>query len=118
MPLRVVMLGASGTVGREVMDPLCNKFALATLTLLNRRPLPHASGAAMVQHIVDVLNPQTYKHLLGAHQAAVCAVGVGQPISCERCRVRARGQRCGDRICTCLQRSGRRAIRVAELRRR
>ena len=79
MPLRVVMLGASGAVGREVMDSLCNKFELATLTLLNRRPLPHASGAAMEQHIVDVLNPQTYKHLLGAHQAAVCALGVGQP---------------------------------------
>ena len=79
MPLRAVMLGASGAVGREVMDSLCNKFELATLTLLNRRPLPHASGAAMEQHIVDVLNPQTYKHLLGAHQAAVCALGVGQP---------------------------------------
>ena len=78
MPLRAVMLGASCTVGREVMDPLCNKFELATLALLNRRPLPHASGAAMEQHLVDVLNPQTYKHLLGAHQAAVCALGVGQ----------------------------------------
>ena len=79
MPLRVVMLGASGAVGRQVMDSLCNKSELATLTLLNRRPLPHASGAAMEQHIVDVLNPLTYKHLLGAHQAAVCTLGVGQP---------------------------------------
>ena len=55
MPLRAVMLGASGAVGREVMDSLCNKFELPTLTLLNRRLLPNASGAAMEQHIVDVL---------------------------------------------------------------
>ena len=79
MPLRVVMLGASGAVGRQVIDSLCNKSDLATLTLLNRRPLPHENGAATEQHIVDVLNPQTYKHLLGAHQAAVCTLGVGQP---------------------------------------
>ena len=48
MPLRVGMLGASGAVGRQVMDSLCNKSELATFTLLNRRPLPHASGACFV----------------------------------------------------------------------
>ena len=48
MPLRVVMLGASGAVGRQVMDSLCNKSELGTLALLTRRPLPHASGACFV----------------------------------------------------------------------
>lgn len=33
----------------------------------------------MVQHVVDVLDPQTYRHLLDGHQAAVCTLGVGQP---------------------------------------
>ena len=85
MPLRAVMLGASGAVGREVMDSLCNKFELATLTLMNRRPLPHASGATVEQHIVDVLNPQTYKPLFERPPGRCMRLGRGPAIGCERC---------------------------------
>jgi uncharacterized protein YbjT (DUF2867 family) len=79
MPLRVVMLGASGAVGHEVVKALYARSAVAKLTLLNRRPLTDVSSAAIEEHIVDVLNPQTYQHLLDGHQAAVCTLGVGQP---------------------------------------
>jgi uncharacterized protein YbjT (DUF2867 family) len=79
MPVRVVMLGASGAVGHEVVKSLCAGSAVAKLTLLNRRPLSDVNGAAIEQQVVDVLNPQTYKHLLNGHLSAVCTFGVGQP---------------------------------------
>jgi uncharacterized protein YbjT (DUF2867 family) len=79
MPWQVVMLGTSGAVGYEVVKALCARSAVAKLALLNRRPLNDVSGAAIKEHIVDVLNPQTYKHLLSAHQCTVCTLGVGQP---------------------------------------
>ena len=82
MPLRVVMLGASGAVGREVMDSLCNKFELATLTLMNRRSLPHASGATMEQHIVDVLNPQNLQAPVGRPPGRSMRLGRGPAIGC------------------------------------
>ena len=73
------MLGTSGAVGHEVVKVLCARSAVAKLTLLNRRHLTDVSGAVIEEHIVDVLNPQTYKHLLDGHQCAVCTLGVGQP---------------------------------------
>lgn len=79
MPLQVVMLGASGAVGHEVVESLCARSAVAKLTLLNWRPLSDVSGGVFDQHVVDVMNPPTYKHLLRGHQCAICTLGVGQP---------------------------------------
>jgi uncharacterized protein YbjT (DUF2867 family) len=92
--LRVVMLGASGAVGGEVLRALRGQSALKQLTLLNRRALPQLQSEraevptqaptqthspVIQQHVVDVLNPAAYQHLLPGHQAAVCTLGVGQP---------------------------------------
>ncbi len=79
MSLRIVMMGASGAVGRQVVVALSVAPKVEVLTLLNRRPLPDITGATAKQHTVDVLNPETYRTLLSGHQAAVCTLGVGQP---------------------------------------
>ncbi len=79
MSLRVVMMGASGAVGRQVVVALTSSHKVETLTLLNRRSLPDLTGSIAVEHTVDVLDPETYRALLSGHQAAVCTLGVGQP---------------------------------------
>jgi uncharacterized protein YbjT (DUF2867 family) len=77
--LRVVMVGATGAVGQQVVAALQDNTALQQLTLLGRRPLPGVAGPAIAQHTVDVLDSQTYRHLLSGHHAAICTLGVGQP---------------------------------------
>jgi uncharacterized protein YbjT (DUF2867 family) len=77
--LKVVMLGATGAVGAEVVSSLQVMPQLDKLTLLNRRALPKLEGPHTQQHVVDVFQPATYsQHLLG-HDAAICTFGVGEP---------------------------------------
>ncbi|HYD81342.1 MAG TPA: NAD(P)H-binding protein [Paucimonas sp.] len=77
--LSVVMLGASGAVGSHVVGTLLAMPQLAGLSLLNRRRLDLPSDARLRQHVVDVLAPPSYRHLLAGHRAAVCTLGVGEP---------------------------------------
>lgn len=77
--LRVVMIGASGAVGGEAVSAMQRMPEVQALTLLNRRALPGLSGPKIAQHVVDVLDPAAYRHLLAGHTAAVCTLGVGQP---------------------------------------
>ena len=90
MPLQVVMLGASGAVGHEVVESLCARSVGAKLTLLNWRPLSDVSGGVFDQHVVDVINPPTYKHLLRGAPVRYMHVGRRAAFCGERRRVRAR----------------------------
>jgi uncharacterized protein YbjT (DUF2867 family) len=78
-PLTVVMIGASGAVGGEAVEALLAMPELAKLTLLNRRRLDLPDRPGLTQHIVDPLDPASYRHLLVGHTAAICTLGVGQP---------------------------------------
>lgn len=73
------MMGATGAVGSQVMSTLQELSSLGKLTLLTRRALPEPLGHVTSQHVVDVLSPNTYEHLIAGHHAAVCTLGVGQP---------------------------------------
>ena len=77
--LSVVVLGASGAVGSEAVKALLAMPAVAKVTLLNRRALSLPESPRMSQHIVDPLDPASYRHLLAGHTAAICTLGVGQP---------------------------------------
>jgi uncharacterized protein YbjT (DUF2867 family) len=77
--LSVVMLGASGAVGGHVVRRLAEFEGLRRLTLLVRRPLTPLLNSAITQHIVDVMNPASYRSHLPGHDAAVCTLGMGQP---------------------------------------
>ena len=80
--LSVVMLGASGAVGGQVVSTLLATANLRRLTLLGRRDiaLPAVTNAAVVtQHVVDVDAADAYAPLVAGHDSAICTLGVGQP---------------------------------------
>jgi uncharacterized protein YbjT (DUF2867 family) len=77
--LRVVMIGATGAVGQQVVTSLLAQPALQKLTLLGRRGLPEIASPKLEQHVVDVMNPARYAQWLSGHDAAICTLGVGQP---------------------------------------
>ena len=76
---RIVMLGASGAVGQQVVASLLEHPVLDALTLLNRRLLPGLHAPVVQQQIVDVLDAASYRDVLPGHQVAICTLGVGQP---------------------------------------
>ncbi|MFT4704666.1 MAG: hypothetical protein ACI81R_002373 [Bradymonadia bacterium] len=48
---------------------------MAELTLLGRRELGGVTDPRVAQHVVDVLDPETYRHLVAGHHAAICTLG-------------------------------------------
>jgi uncharacterized protein YbjT (DUF2867 family) len=82
--ISVVMLGATGAVGGEVVKTLLTMPQLDRLTLLGRRPAPQGSDPRLTQHTVDVSDPSTYAIHLQGHTAAVCTLGLGQPSKASR----------------------------------
>ena len=79
----VVMIGATGAVGGEVIKTLAAMPGLQRLTLLGRRPV-NISGAAIIQQTVDVFDPASYARYLPGHATAICTLGVGQPTGVSR----------------------------------
>lgn len=77
--LSVVMLGATGAVGRETVAALQAMPQLRQLTLLNRRLAPTLAGSHTEQHVVDVFAPASYSQLLPGHYSAICTLGIGEP---------------------------------------
>src|SRR4051812_3340529 len=78
-PLSIIMQGASGAVGSQVVNALLAMPEVETLTLLNRRKLDAWSSPKLRQHVVDVLDPATYRHLIPGHRIAISTLGVGEP---------------------------------------
>jgi uncharacterized protein YbjT (DUF2867 family) len=72
---RIIFLGASGAVGTEALSVILQSNA--TIDLLLRRNLPSATSAH--EHIVDVLDPASYRHHIKSHDVAICTLGVGEP---------------------------------------
>jgi len=77
--LRIVMIGATGAVGSEVVRALQRDGALDQLSLLGRSAFKGSLDERIVQHQVDVLSPASYAGLLESHDCAICTLGVGQP---------------------------------------
>lgn len=85
--LSVIMLGASGAVGGQVVNTLLAMPELKRLTLLGRREiaLPASAKSKVVnQHVIDVDATDTWAPLVTGHDAAVCTFGVGQPSQMTR----------------------------------
>ncbi len=78
LPGSILILGASGAVGGAVLNTLSSHPQTRQLTLLVRRKLPGLKSPNTGQHIVDVFDPASYRHLLAGHHAAVCTFGVGE----------------------------------------
>ena len=74
----IVILGASGAVGGEVLKTLLLRSDVAKITLLVRKRLNTARDTRIAQHVVDVFNSASYKHLLNGQHTAICTLGMGQ----------------------------------------
>jgi uncharacterized protein YbjT (DUF2867 family) len=81
---QVVMIGATGAVGGEVVKALTGMDSVAGITLLGRRPYVGPGDARISQHVVDVSDPESYRHLLPGQSHAICTLGIGQPSKEER----------------------------------
>lgn len=84
IPQSVVMLGASGAVGQEVLRTLLNRAQAIHVTTLGRRPAEVPAQAGLQQLTVDVQTPASYQRYLQGQQAAICTLGVGQPSKMSR----------------------------------
>lgn len=81
---RVVVLGGTGAVGSRSVRTLEAMPDVASITLLGRRPLEGVEPGRVLQHTVDVFDPESYGDLLPGHDAAICTFGVGQPSKSPR----------------------------------
>ena len=80
--LSVVMLGASGAVGGQILSTLLAMPQLKRLTLPGRREIAlpsSANGKAVTQHVIDIDASDSWAKLLAGHDCAVCTLGVGEP---------------------------------------
>ncbi len=77
--MNIVMLGATGAVGGEVVQALCDEPRLAKLALLGRRKVSGLAQENIEQHRIDVMNPESYASRLDGYQCAICTLGVGEP---------------------------------------
>jgi uncharacterized protein YbjT (DUF2867 family) len=77
--LNIVILGATGAVGGEVLKTLLTMPEVARITVLARRNLDGPLSPKITQHIVDVFDPASYALHLNNHDVAICTFGVGQP---------------------------------------
>ncbi len=87
-PLRVVLLGATGAVGRNVFEEALRLPAFEAVTTLGRRRVDVADGEAppgkLAQHVVDLEDPASYRALVEGHTTAICTLGVGEPSKSTR----------------------------------
>lgn len=86
-PRRLVLLGATGAVGRTVLAEALRSPAFETVTTLGRRRADIGDGgvpAKLTQHVVDLEAPASYRALVSGHTAAICTLGVGQPSKSTR----------------------------------
>jgi uncharacterized protein YbjT (DUF2867 family) len=79
IPLSIVLLGASGAVGGEVLKTLLTMPEVSRIAVFTRRSLDGPLNSKITQHVVDVLNPASYQAHLKNHDIAICTLGVGQP---------------------------------------
>lgn len=89
---RAVLIGATGAVGRNVLDAVLHSPHFIAATTLGRRKLPAddplAASQKLTEHVVDLAAPESYKALLGGHDTAFCTLGVGQPSKMPESEVR------------------------------
>jgi uncharacterized protein YbjT (DUF2867 family) len=83
-PINIVIFGATGAVGTEVIRHLATAAGVSRVTALARRALTETFSTCVSTKIVDPLTPASYADLIIGHEAAVCAFGVGQPSKVPR----------------------------------
>ena len=81
---KVVMVGATGAVGGQVVNTLLEMSDVTSMTLLGRRLLEGVGANKVSQSVIDVFDPRSYESVLRGHDAAICTLGVGEPSKVSR----------------------------------
>lgn len=74
----IIMLGATGAVGTEVIKTLSTFPNLRKLTLLGRSPFKSVKHETIENYKVDIFEPSSYLELISGHDTAICTLGVGE----------------------------------------
>ncbi|WP_373236842.1 NAD(P)H-binding protein [Cohaesibacter celericrescens] len=74
----IVMIGATGAVGTQALKRLVELDDVGKITLLVRS-LSAVESDKITQHVVDVLDPETYQTHLHGHDIGISTFGVGEP---------------------------------------
>ena len=77
--LSIVMLGATGAVGGEVLKSLFEFKNIDCIMLLGRREMFEISNTIVKQRVVDIFKVESYTAYLPKHAIAICTLGVGEP---------------------------------------
>jgi len=80
----IVMMGATGAVGSQVVKRLIDSSSLGALAFLGRRTVDDLQDERLSQFIIDIFEPDSYSPLLSSYDVAVCTLGVGQPSKMSR----------------------------------
>jgi uncharacterized protein YbjT (DUF2867 family) len=80
----IVMMGATGAVGRECLKTLLEKNNITRISLLGRRAVENINNDHVEQYEINIFKPATYDHLLAGHNVAICTLGVGEPSKISR----------------------------------
>jgi uncharacterized protein YbjT (DUF2867 family) len=85
---RILLFGATGAVGGEVLKTLLTLPQVDKVTAIGRRKVDVPAGLdpshKLVQEAVDLNDPAAYSEYLKGHTHAVCALGLGQPSKVSR----------------------------------
>lgn len=85
--ISVVMIGSTGAVGGQVVKSLIKQeSSISRVTLLGRRKLENlkSENVKIEQHIVDIFDSSSYRHIVNGHSVAICTLGVGEPSSVSK----------------------------------
>ncbi len=88
--MNVVVMGATGAVGKELVLSLLQLSQIKSVTTLGRRPLEinldkkiksdkKINSEKLMHQVVDVFDAKSYEKYLAGNAIALCTLGVGQP---------------------------------------
>jgi uncharacterized protein YbjT (DUF2867 family) len=75
----IVIIGATGAVGSEVLNNLVQENLISEINILGRRLVENINSTKVKQHVVDLFDSNSYSSLIQNHDVAICTFGVGQP---------------------------------------
>ena len=75
----IVMLGATGAVGKETLNTLLKLKNIKQLTLLGRNPISNINVDFVQQYKININEPNSYSEYIENHTTAICTLGVGEP---------------------------------------
>lgn len=75
----IILLGASGAVGSEMLKTVLSFSGIKKVLSLGRRKLDVSDDSNLDQQIIDIGDTSSYKKYIPGFNTAICTLGVGEP---------------------------------------